>query len=77
MRDTHGKCLLATAGLAAVRHVPVDADQARQALHEAGRLPKHHVEQDLHRQAGLESSLAVDGLRPHLPVGFALKPCQD
>ncbi len=66
MRDVHGKGLLATAERAEVRHLPVQADQAKQALDEPGRLPQRHAEQDLHRQAGLDGRIAVDRLPPTL-----------
>ena len=41
-RDVHGKGLLATAQRAEVRHLPVQSDQAKQALDEARRLPRRH-----------------------------------
>ncbi len=66
MRDVHAKGLLATAERAEIRHVPVQADQAKQALDEACRLPQRHAENDLHRQASLDGSVAVDGLSPTL-----------
>lgn len=71
MRDVHGKALLATAERAEVRHVPVQADQAEQALDEASRLPQRHAEKDLHRQAGLDGSVAVDRLSPTLACRLA------
>ena len=74
MRDVHGKGLLTTAERAEVRHVPVQADQAKQALDEASRLPKRHAEKDLHRQAGLQGSAAVDGLPTPL-AGRLRRPC--
>ena len=63
--DVHGQGLPATAARAEVRHLPVQADQAKQALGEASRLPRrhcrsdqwrntvNHAKKDLHRQAGL------------------------
>ncbi len=71
MRDVDGKGLLATAERAEIRHVPVQADQAKQALDEASRLPQRHAEKDLHRQAGLDGSVAVDGLSP--PIACRLR----
>ena len=71
MRDVDRKDLLTTTKRAEVRHLPVQADKPQQALDKASRLPQRHAEQDLHRQAGLHSSVAVDGLSPSLPVGFA------
>jgi hypothetical protein len=78
MRDVHGKGFLATAEHAEDWHIPVQADQAKQAVDEASRLPQRHAEQDLHRQAGLDGSTAVDGLSPPA-CRRALPPttCQD
>lgn len=67
MRDVHGEGLLVTAERAEVRHLPVQADQTKQALHELGRLPPGHAEQHLHRQTGLHRSVTLDGLSPALP----------
>ena len=79
MRDVHGKGLLTAAERAEVWHVPVQADQTKQALDEPSSpwslgpvalprldLPQCHAEQDLHRQAGLDRSGAVDRLPPTL-----------
>ncbi len=66
MREVHGQGLLATAEGAEIRHIPVEADQAMQALDEAGRLSQRHAEKDLHRQAGLDGGIAVDRLSPTL-----------
>ncbi len=79
MRDVHGKGLLAATERAEVRHLPVKANQAKQALDEPASpwllgpvafpwldLPQRHPEKDLHRQAGLDGSVAVDGLSPSL-----------
>jgi hypothetical protein len=78
MLDVHGKGLLATAERAEVRHIPVQADQGKQALDETRRLPRRHcrldqwrsnvdhAEKDIHRQAGLDCGVAVDGLSPTL-----------
>ena len=80
MRNVDGKRLLATAKRAEVRHIPVQANKAKQALDEPGRLPQRQAEKDLHRQAGLDGSVAVNRLsttlarrlrRPRLPVGYA------
>ena len=59
---TFARCF--TAERAEVRHIPVRADQARQALDKAGRLPQRHAGQDLHRQAGLDGSVAVNRMSP-------------
>ena len=77
MRDVHGQGLLATAESAEIRHIPVQADQAKQALGEPSSpwslgpvafpwldLPQHHAKKDLHRKAGLDGSVAVIGLSP-------------
>ena len=66
MRDVHGQRLLPAAERAEIRHIPVQADQAKQALHKASRLPQRHAEQYLHRQASLDGRIAVDGLSPAL-----------
>jgi hypothetical protein len=66
MRDVHGEDLLAMAERAEVWHIPIEADQARQALYQPGRLPQRHAEQHLHGQAGLHGIVAVDGLSPTL-----------
>ena len=75
MRDVHGKGLLATADRAEIRHIPVQSSQPKQALDEATSpwslgpvafpwldLPQCHAEKDLHRQAGLDGSVAVNRL---------------
>ena len=59
MRSADGKGLLAAARRAEVRHVPVYVDQAKQALDKTGRLTLRHAEKNLHRQAGLDGSVAV------------------
>ena len=66
MREVHDKGLLATAERAEVRYVPVQAHQAKQALEEASRRPQCQAEQNLHRQAGHDCRIAVDGLSPTL-----------
>ena len=66
MRNVHGKGFLAAAQGAEVGHIPVQADQPQQALDEASRLPQRHAKKDLHRQAGLDGSIAADGLSPTL-----------
>jgi hypothetical protein len=76
MRDVRRKGLLTTTERAEVRHIPVQADQAKQALHEPGRLPQRHPEKDLHRQAGLDSSVAADRLSPPLAGRLMPKPRQ-
>jgi hypothetical protein len=70
MRNVDGKGLLATAQGAEVGHIPVQADQPLQALDEPGRLSQRHAKQDLHRQAGLDGGVAVDGLSPTLAGGL-------
>jgi hypothetical protein len=64
LRDVHGEGLLATAERAEVWDLPVQANQAKLTLLEPGRLPLGHAEQDLHRQAGLDSSIAEWRLSP-------------
>ena len=71
MRDGHGRRLLAAAQGAEIRHIPVQANQPKQALDKPGRLPQRHPEQDFHRQEGLDGRVAVDELSPRLPVGCA------
>ena len=71
MRDVHGKGLLAATERAEIRHLPVRVNQGEQALHEPGRLPQRHPEKDLHRQAGLHGSVAVD--RPSPPLACRLR----
>jgi hypothetical protein len=66
MRNVHGKGLLATAGRAEVRHIPVQTDQPQQALDKPCRLPQGHAEEHLHRQAGLDGGVGVDGRSPTL-----------
>jgi hypothetical protein len=61
MRDVHDKGLLATAEPAEIRDIPVQTDEAQQALHGPVRLPQRHAEQELHRQAGLNGGVGVDG----------------
>lgn len=70
MRDVHSKGLLATAQGAEVGHIPVQANEPQQALNEPCRLPQRHAEKHLHRQAGLDGSVAVDRLSPTLAGGF-------
>jgi len=80
MRDVRGESLLATAECAEVRHLPVQADQAKQALHVPDRLPQGHAEQDLNRQAGLDSSINLERLsstlsgRPRCPRHLRIEP---
>jgi hypothetical protein len=59
----HNQGLLVPAESAVVRHGPIQADQAQEALDEPSRLPKGHTEQDLHRQARLDGGIAI-GLLP-------------
>ena len=44
MRDVHGQRLLATTERAEVRHLPVQADQEKEALDEPCRLPQGHAQ---------------------------------
>ena len=82
MRDVHSEGLLATTELAEIRHLPVQADQGKQALDEATSpwslgpaacpwldLPQRHAKKKLHRQAGLDCSIAVDGFAAHAMLG--------
>ena len=57
--DVDGQGLLTPGQRAEVRHRPVEANQPQQALDEPGRLPECHAEKNLHRQAGLNSSVTV------------------
>ena len=66
MRDVHRKGLVATAERTEIRHLLVQAGQAKRTLDKAGRLPKRHAKEDLHRQTGLDCRVAVDGLSPTL-----------
>ena len=72
MWEIHGKRLLASAERAEVRHLLVQADQAKKAFDES-RLPRRHAKKDLHRQACLDGSVAVNGLSPTL-VGRLRRP---
>src|SRR6056297_218675 len=78
--DADGEGLLAAAQRAEVGHRPVEADQAQQALDEAGRLPESHAEQHLHRKAGLDGGIAIGLLtaapasRRSLPAHLGVKP---
>jgi len=60
--DVDGKGLLTAARGAEIRHIPVQTDERQQALHEARGLPQRHSKQHLHRQAGLDGKITVDGL---------------
>ena len=64
--DVHGKGLLAMAQCAEIRHIPVQSYKLQETFDEPSRLPERHAEKDLHRQAGLDCSLAVNGLSPTL-----------
>ena len=81
MRDVHSKRLLVTAGHAEVRHLPVQADQAKMAFDEPTSpwslgpvafpwrdLPQRHAKTDIHRQAGL------NGVRREKPLRKSLDP---
>jgi len=72
MRDVHGQRLLATAQCAEVRHRPLQPNQPEQALDEPRRLSERQAEQNLHRQAGLDGRIAVDGLPPPLASRLSL-----
>jgi hypothetical protein len=65
---------LASAWRRAVRHRPVEAHLSEQARDEAGRLARRKPDQNLHRQAGVDRSVALDGCAPRLPDGTA---CHD
>ena len=62
MRDVHRNGPLATAEPDEVRNDPVEADLAKLALDEPGRLPQRHVEQHFDRQTGLHRRVTVDGM---------------
>ena len=57
--DVDGQGLLTAGQRAEVGHRPVEADQPQQAFDKAGRLPQGHAEKHLHRQACLDSGVAV------------------
>lgn len=65
-QQVDGKALLATARGAEIRHIPVQADQPKQALDEPRGPPQGHAEQQLHRQACLDGGVAVNWLSPTL-----------
>jgi hypothetical protein len=72
MQDTQGQCLLATAERAEVGHLPIEANEPQQALHEACRLPQRHAEQHFRREAGLNGGVTLETAvarpcRPPLP----------
>ena len=78
MRNGDGKGRLTTAGRAEVRHVPVQADQAKQALDEASRLPQRHAKKHLDRQAGLDCSVTAKRDVAHACRSASPPtPCQD
>lgn len=56
------QCLVAAAEGAEGRHLAAQTDQAQQALDEPNRLPEHHAEKHLHRQAGLDRGIAAGRL---------------
>ena len=62
MWDIHGQCRPATAERAEIRHIPVQADQARQAPDKVSRQPRRHSEQSLHWQADPDDSVAANSL---------------
>lgn len=70
MRDVHGQRLLPAAQGAEVGHIPVQANQPKQALDESGCLPQRHPEQDFHGKAGLDGGVTVDRLLPTLASGL-------
>jgi hypothetical protein len=93
MRDVHSKGLLAAAERAEIWHIPVQADQRKQAFDKPFRLPERHADPSLgsarsglktvhwtiswapftlHRQAGLDGRVAVDGLSSPLAGGRSL-----
>ncbi len=96
IRDAHGQVLLTAGQGAEVGHRPVETDQPQQALDEPASpwslgpvafpwldLPERHAEQHLHRQAGLDSCIAVSLLaatpacRRGIPAHFGVEPdCQ-
>lgn len=72
--------LLASAQGTEVWRGPIEADQPQEALDEASRLAQRQAEQHLHGQAGLDSSIAIEGLsaplagRRGLPAHLSVKP---
>ncbi len=83
MRDVHGQRLLPADQGAEVGHIPVQANQPKQALDESASpwslgpvafpwldLPQRHPEQDFHGQAGLDGGVTVDRLSPTLASGL-------
>lgn len=74
MRDIHGKGFLASAERTEVRNVPVQADQAKQAVNEPCHLPQRHAEKHLHSQLGLDRSVTVDGFSPVLAGRLCRRP---
>ena len=78
--DVDGQGLLTTGQRAEVRHRPIEANKPQQALDEPGRLPERHAEQNLHRQAGLNSSVTVGLLtatpacRHGIPAHLGVEP---
>ena len=66
VRDAHAQDLPAAAQGAEIRHLPVPANQPKQALQEPCRLPQRLATEDLHRPAGPDGSAAVDGPSPPL-----------
>ena len=70
MRDVHRKGLLATTERAAIRHLPVKADQPQQAFDEPGRLLTRHPEQDSTMSSTSASGSGPGGgsSRPPRPV---------
>jgi len=77
MRDVQGKGLLQVAERAKVRHATVLADQEKQVLDRPCRRPKCHAQQELHRQACLDSSFAVGRLSAPLAGRRHRPPCRD
>ena len=59
---TRRRGTLLSAQGAEVWHNPIEAGQPKEALGKASRLAQRHAEQHLHGQAGLDSSIAVEGL---------------
>ena len=68
----HSQRLLPPAERREVRHRPIKTCQLHQARHEARRLTERQAEEHLHRQAGLDHSVAVGRLRAALGRGGRL-----
>jgi len=66
--DAHVLLPLAAAMGTKDRHVPIQPDQPKKALHESGRLSQRHAEQHNHRQTCLDRGVAEALLPTPLPA---------